>query len=148
MPKSAASGKPRCGQHWPRQLLSLVANKGSRNSWRNWEISPWHHPHPHSAKASLSKATSPHQVMEGLQGVAFWVTGRQSTKISGLTQKHPWMKTTSAALTSQPHWAGWNYHWADPYLCLFHKQKSQQLRWQSLEDRRASYISSALDKIQ
>lgn len=78
MPKSAASGKPKHEQHWPRQLLSLAASRGKRQShnWRNWEVSARHCPHPHSAEASLFKLTSHHQHMEGLQGFASWVTDR------------------------------------------------------------------------
>lgn len=122
--------------------------------WRKGEISARRPPHPHSAEASLFKATSHHQHMEGLQGFAFWVTGGQiwsaptQLKFLSNTETFPWTKTTSAALASQPHWAGLNCHWADHYLCLFNEQRSKELRWQSLEDRHASYISFALDKIQ
>lgn len=39
--------------------------------------------------------------------------------------------------------------WAGQFnMWLFNKERSKELRWQSLEDRHASYISSALDQIQ
>lgn len=122
--------------------------------WRKGEISARRPPHPHSAEVSLFEATSHHQHMEGLQGFAFWVTGRQiwsaptQLKFLSNTETFPWTKITSAALASQPHWAGLNCHWADHYLCLFNEQRSKELRWHSLEYRHASYISFTLDKIQ
>lgn len=139
MAKPAVSGKPKHGQHWPRQLLSLVANGGKRqfHNWRSWEISAQHGPHPHSAEASLFKAISHQQHVEGLQGFAFWVTGRQ---IWSTPSQLKFLSNTETSLNVS-HWAGLNCH-----LCLFNEQRSKELRWQSLEDRHTSYISSALEK--